>query len=160
MVVTDRIPHTTAITNALVRTDFADTFATTNHSQTMEEVFRLVFGAIPPWLKTLLRVRQSIAHWFGSAVDVTQRQELQFKEGAALGFFKILHIAEKEILMGVDDTHLNVRISLYDSAEPLNNIKFTTMVQCNNFKGRLYMFLIKPFHKMAAKAMLSRVYRK
>jgi hypothetical protein len=59
--------------------------------------------------------------------------------------------------MGIDDKHLNFRVSilLKDIDTPTTHsgpqereIHVTTVVKINNWFGHIYMFFIKPFHKV------------
>ena len=64
-----------------------------------------------------------------------------------------------EIVLGVDDRHLDFRASvLLRRAD--NSLAITTAVRCHNLLGRLYLAAILPFHILIAADVLRRLRRR
>ncbi|BDD11444.1 hypothetical protein FUAX_38760 (plasmid) [Fulvitalea axinellae] len=155
MVKEERVPDSEGIRNALSRVDFSDTFSTTNHQDSLEEIAKLIFGKKPPaWVQGLFRFRIAVGKLFGLKSVTPDDYSQEFSEGGYIGFFKIFRIAENEIIVGEDDKHLKFRASILKTDEPDFNIKVTTLVEFNNAMGKMYMFSIGPFHRMVVKSMI------
>ncbi|WP_347070131.1 DUF2867 domain-containing protein [Flavobacterium sp. WV_118_3] len=143
----------------LTRIDFSDTFATTNHINSITEITQLIFGRSPKWIRALFAVRNFIVRFIGLKNNKPADYKVGFEIGHYIGFFRIFSITENEMLLGADDTHLNFRAVITNSQTPLYNIKVTTLVSYNNRKGRIYMQFIKPFHRMVVKNMVRQAYK-
>lgn len=140
--------------------DFADTFATTNHKNSIEEVTKLVFATTPKWVSILFSIRNSIVRFFGLKTSLPEDYNEHFKVGGYLHFFKIYNIRHNEIVLGANDSHLNFRAVVSNTEASLYNIKVTTLVQFNNTKGKIYMKLIKPFHRLVVLRMVKQAFCK
>ena len=138
--------------------DFADTFSTTNHHHNLQEISNLVFNTSPKWLIILFKIRNSIAKLIGLKTDVSLNYKTTFEVGSFVKFFKIYNIAENEVILGANDKHLNFRAIINKTNNKTNNIKVTTLVKYNNTLGEIYMTIIKPFHKLVVKKMVSYAY--
>ena len=147
-------PHTKGIKNCLKKVDFKDTFSTTNHTNSLEEVARLVFDKMPPWIERLMNLRNYLVKFMGLKTQIPEDYHPRYEVGGYIGFFKIYAIYADEIIMGADDKHLNFRASIYDSQEKAFNIKVSTLVEYNRMMGRIYMFFVKPFHRLVVKRMV------
>ncbi|MGH1385670.1 DUF2867 domain-containing protein [Kordia sp.] len=146
-------------TQLFPKVDFADTFSTTNHKHSIQEVTNLVFNTTPKWVRFLFKVRNSIVQFFGLKTGVPPDYNEDFKVGGYIKFFKIYDIAPNEIILGANDSHLNFRAIVSDTKVASHNIKVTTLVEYNNKKGKIYMNLIKPFHRMVVKRMVSQAFQ-
>lgn len=155
----EKITKTKAIETALKQVDFEDTFSTTNHVDNLETVAHLIFGTFPKWVSVLMNIRNTLMKPFGLKVDMPKNPEVNYTVGSSTGFFKIFDIKDDELLIGADDKHLNFRVSLHNSKEPNYNIKVTTLVEYNNTFGKLYMTIVKPFHRVIVKSMVKRAFK-
>ncbi len=158
IVIEDQVPETIGITNALSSVDFKDTFATTNHSDSLPKIAMLIFGTIPGWVSVLFKVRNFFAKMIGLQTDPPTNVNTALEVGGYIGFFEIYSIATDEMILGANDTHLKFRVSIHNTKEEQYNIKVTTLVQYTNFTGKAYMFIIAPFHRMVVKRMLRQAY--
>lgn len=127
----------------LASIDFSDTFATTNHVDSIERVTELIFETMPKWIDKLFEFRNWMVSFWGLKTD--------FKSKDGVGFFKTYKESKNEIILGVDDSHLNFRALVCNTGTKCYNIKVTTLVHYNNRKGKIYMRLIKPFHVWVGK---------
>jgi len=145
-------------TQLFPKVDFADTFSTTNHTHSIQEVTNQIFNTAPKWVVFLFKIRNSIVQFFGLKTSVPDDYNEDFKVGGYVKFFKIYNIAADEVILGANDSHLNFRAVVSDTKVASHNIKVTTLVQYNNKKGKLYMKFIKPFHRMIVKRMVSQAF--
>lgn len=143
----------------LPQIDFADTFSTTNHVDDIETITRLVFETTPVWVEALFSIRNKIVQFFGLKTERPADYNENFKVGGYVYFFKIYSLSENEVILGADDKHLNFRAVVSKTKDPRYNIKLSTLVQFNNKMGRVYMKIIKPFHRMVLMHMLKQAYR-
>ena len=139
---------------SLSKIDFSDTFSITNHSNTIKEITLLVFGKSPKFIKFLFKLRNSIVKLIGLRTPPIPDTST-FIVGGNVNFFEIYSISENEVLLGANDSHLNFRAIVYNTKEKEYNIKVTTLVEYNNKIGRIYMFLIKPFHQLIVRRMIN-----
>ncbi len=137
-----------------LKLDFEDFFSTECSRITDIQVilFRF-FSNEPPIVKILMKFRNYLIQFFKLKIVVPVKSEIPkvFKEGDKIGFFEIGQITQTTVVMGADDTHLNFRVtmSILDGI-----LSCKTQVQLNNYFGRFYFFLIKPFHRLIVPMML------
>ena len=143
----------------LTKIDFVDTFSTTNHTNNIEEITKLVLTTTPKWIKSLFVFRNKIAGWFGLKTEMPNDYNETFKVGGYLKFFKIYSISDTEVILGADDSHLNFRALISDDKSASYNIKVITLVEYNNFKGKMYMSVIKPFHRLIVRRMVKNAFQ-
>jgi len=140
--------------------DFSDTFSTTNHSNNLNEISNIIFNTTPKWISILFKIRNKIAGFIGLKIDKPNDYNTDYKIGGYISFFKIFQINDNEIILGANDNHLNFRAIINNTKEEVNNIKVTTLVEYNNTKGKIYMTLIKPFHRLVVMKMVSQAFVK
>lgn len=138
--------------------DFADTFSTTNHIDNIHKISNLIFNTSPKWITVLFKIRNKLANFIGLKNVVPTNYNNEFKIGGYIKFFKIYDIAENEIILGANDSHLNFRAIINITKAKTHNIKVTTLVKYNNTKGKIYMSLIKPFHRLVVMRMVKQAY--
>lgn len=141
------------------KVDFADTFSTTNHIDSIQDITLQIFNTTPSWVKFLFKIRNSITRFFGLNTSMPKDYNEEFKVGGYVKFFKIYDIAPSEVILGANESHLNFRAIISNQQTPLYNIKVTTLVEYNNTKGKIYMKLIKPFHRLVVKRMVSQAFQ-
>ncbi len=141
------------------RIDFADTFATTNHNSSIQELSNTIFNNSPKWVDGLFKLRNRIVRHLGLKTKMPADYHTNFEEGGYVRFFKILHLMKDEIVLGANDTHLNFRAVISKTTDPEFNVKVTTLVRFNNRMGRVYMTLISPFHRLVVRRMIAQAWR-
>ncbi|MBK8635269.1 MAG: DUF2867 domain-containing protein [Saprospiraceae bacterium] len=89
---------------------------------------------------------------------VSQLENFKWQVGEQLGLFKVYGINDREVVMGEDDKHLNFRVSMFLNEKPGDPAKkqltISTVVQFNNWFGKLYFLPVRPFHKIIVPVML------
>jgi hypothetical protein len=145
------LPH-----RALPSADWADRYATItrNREATALDLARKMFGHAPRWMRLLLTLRNRIVALFG-----LKSAELGIDEGTTIGAFPVVSARDDQVVLGFDDSHLNFRIVLDVSAagSQTRKLAVTTLVDRHNLFGRMYIFVITPFHKLIVRTMLSRM---
>ncbi|HEY4069851.1 MAG TPA: DUF2867 domain-containing protein [Burkholderiaceae bacterium] len=140
--------------------DLADAFAVRLPAEAThdpEALARFLFAGQAPWVARLLWLRDRIVALFG----IKTTRELQSRPEPAvrrIGFFRIYAQDASEILLGEDDSHLDFRLTV--RCEPrTQQLVVTTVVQCHNLVGRLYILVISPFHRLVVRSALRRAAR-
>ena len=148
---TARLPHP-----ALPSADWADCYAVTtpNHDATALDLARKMFGRSPRWVGLLLSLRNRIVGLFG-----LKSAELGIAEGERIGAFPVVSARDDQVVLGFDDSHLNFRIVWHVTAAGSQAWKLavTTLVDRHNLFGRIYIFVITPFHKLIVRTLLVRM---
>jgi len=160
MVIQEPSPQTSSIKSSLKRVDYTDTFSTTNHVDPLPVITNKIFATAPGWVKALMQLRNTLVKVVGLKTDFSPEKDQVFKVGGKVAFFKIYEIHDNEILLGEDDSHLNFRVSIFDSKEAVNNIKVTTLVAYKNGFGKFYFAIVRPFHKLIVRSMVGNGFAK
>ena len=141
--------------------NLADTFAIqllADASGNPEVLARFILLHQPAWVGWLTQARDAIVARFGLK---TAKHLASLAD--RVGVFKVYSANETEIVLGEDDKHLDFRVSFLCSgaAGPGGShpLLVSTVVQCHNRWGRLYTFVIAPFHRLVVKASLGRAAR-
>ena len=158
-VIEEKIRLTDNQKDLLTKIDFVDTFSTTNHINNIEEITNLVFNTTTKWVNSLFVLRNKIVGLFGLKTEIPNDYNENYKVGGYVRFFKIYSISDTEVILGADDSHLNFRALINNDKSGSYNIKVTTLVEYNNLKGKIYMSIIKPFHRQIVKRMVKNAYR-
>jgi len=139
----------------LPQADFYDCFSIVldDQDQTIEQAARLVFDKSPKWIVTLLALRNIIVAPFGLQGTVPTGDSTQ----DVIGFFPVVSRTPNEIVLGFDDKHLDFRIVVSKHNGAQNTLSAATLVKRNNLFGKIYLFFVKPFHRVIVPAMLKQV---
>jgi hypothetical protein len=152
------LPAESAIANAYPSTNLADAYSIelpAGASTNPELLARFIFAHQAPWIGYLTRVRDALVAGFG----LKTAGHLASLEGAGrLGIFKIYSTSPTEVVVGEDDKHLDFRLSVLCSGQSspgaARHLILSTVVHCHNRLGRLYIFLIAPFHRWVVQSSL------
>jgi len=150
---------TSEMIELLNKIHFTDTFSTTNHRDNIKDITNLIFNTSPKWLELLFKLRNNLVKIIGLKTDIPKDYNETFKVGGYVKFFKIYSISNRQVVLGVDDSHLNFRAIIENNISKNYNIKVTTLVQFNNKKGNIYMNIIKPFHRLVVKKMVKNAFK-
>lgn len=113
-----------------------------------------LFSTQPAWVKALMGLRNALVRPFG----ITSSQQLPEAGLGQIGIFPVLASSADEVLMGLDDRHLDFRLAVTVAAAEQSSwqITATTVVHTHNLLGRSYLHLILPFHRLIARHALQR----
>jgi hypothetical protein len=145
---------------ALPRADWADCYSlrvkTTGRLQAAD-VAHLALDRFPPWARFLLWLRNAIVAPFG----LQSTRDVASNHTEVIGFFPIISQSDGQIVVGLDDSHLDFRlvIDVLDLGAGEALVSFTTLVYRKVLLGRIYIAAITPFHRLIVKASLRQVGR-
>ena len=157
------VPEGSVLYATLGTADFYDAYQTLNPEpqSTALEVWFSALKKIPRWMDVAMLLRNAIVKQIGlknvgalSAFDSNKSLQT-YKVGDRVGAFTISHLSDAEVVMGDSDKHLDVSISLCKIET--NQIVISTVVCIHNWVGHVYMFFVKPAHRVIAPATLSKI---
>ena len=158
------VPAASALGGFLLQADYVDSFAapaTCVHS--IVDAYAATLGALPLWFKRLLMVRTAIVRPFGisgptwEALNEPIDTSRLYAAGDHIGRWKIDSISDREIVAGLNDKHLDFRVSLLK--DDASQVFFSTAVKTHNTFGRAYLAIVKPFHQSGVRRLLSNAVR-
>ncbi|MGB8818634.1 MAG: DUF2867 domain-containing protein [Rhizobiaceae bacterium] len=124
----------------------------------LEAARRAVYGA-PSWINLLLRIRTLLVKPFGLKPGANPAREKATVDN--IGIFPIIERKPERLVLGMNDRHLDFRL-LVDIAElggGRQSVTASTVVKTHNALGKIYLAIVKPFHRIIVPAMLSKVVR-
>lgn len=168
-----QVPAGTVIHATLRDADFFDAFTTVDPRPATSalQTWLDVVARTPRWAEQLLGLRNKLVRLIGLK-DVGQLQDVHplaggrsprdagsYRVGDRVGIFLIRHVSDTEVVMGQDDKHLDVQVSLTKHGQPgsIPTVVITTVVHIHNTLGHAYMALITPFHRRIVQAMLQQL---
>jgi hypothetical protein len=154
------IPENSKVTRALRRVDFSDAYQTRlTRALSVEEVYRAVFGYWPAWIRVLMHLRGLVVllglrHPNDAELKAKAAHSFDrscYQVGQRVGVFSIQSIEPDELIVGDNDKHLDFRISIHKASQ---TVTVSTVVEIHNTLGRLYMLVVKPFHRLIVRTMV------
>jgi len=151
------IPTPTAAIRAsgLTHIDFADGYSgqADRTYVNAEQAARAVFADPPHMVRCLMALRNGIVAPLGlkASIDFSDRGL------GKIDVFPIISNTGTEVVVGGNDKHLDFRIWI--SIQPGlkgSEVTVSTLVKINNLVGRVYLFVIMPFHKLLSRSLLQR----
>jgi hypothetical protein len=151
---------------ASLEPDFEDCFTTTFQADCfldLETTVYKCFSALSAgWIDALFKLRSILVKPFNlktppeeSSIKLTYEKIVP---GGKVAFFDVLDVSPTEVLMCIKDSHLNAYLSI-DLIQngKIKTLAASTTVEFNNSLGKIYLAVIKPFHKLLIKTMLRKV---
>jgi len=118
-----------------------------------------LFHHTPQWIEWSMNLRNKITSKIGlkdlgsfKQID-PHKKENDYVVGDRIGIFTLLQRTENELVIGDDDKHLNVTLSIYKN-EKTQELTVTTIVHIKNLLGRIYMLPVIPAHRKIVPATL------
>ena len=153
------IPENSLLESAEIRIDYVDIFSIQlerNDVQSWEPIVAF-FECSPKWVSVLFEIRNKIVKLLGLKANLANLEKMNppFKKGDKFGSFYLYEIDDSESLLGEDDFHLNFRMSLKIDKSQILHI--TTAIEFNNIFGKIYLAIIKPFHKLIVKRFIKKM---
>lgn len=163
--ISTEIPTKSLIQITLPQTTFNDcysVFLQTDRKLDVQETVHSFFSNMKlKWIEALFKLRNYLVKPFNLYTPenvVTKSTNERIIKGGKVAFFDVLEVKEEEVLLFADDTHLKAWFSVFiDNDSVSKRITFTTTVQTKNRFGKIYLAVIKPFHKLIIKVMLKKV---
>lgn len=159
-----QVPAQSLLTATLATASFYDAYQVENTKPDRSplQIWLDVINQPAPWVEGAMNLRNKVVALFGlktgdvAGMRNTTKLAADYKVGDRIGIFLIYNISEHELVMGEDDKHLDVRLSLYKSVDS-TYATISTIVHINNFLGCVYMFFITPPHRIIAKYMTAKI---
>jgi hypothetical protein len=150
-------PLQAELSSGLAPIDFADCYQAHSPRRGLGalQVAHAMFSQPPGWVTSLMALRNAVVGVFGLKTPGNAGYT-----GQRVGVFPLVSEAPGEVVLGLDDKHLDFRIWLSVCASQQGtDVRMSTLVRFNGVSGRLYLFLIMPFHKLLSRYMLGRAVR-
>ena len=143
--------------------DYCDSFSLdlAEEVETIDTLISAFFSTMPLWIRTLVKIRNRLAKILALKVDNTQDlvPNSPYVIGQKFGFFTLYSLDEDEVIMGEQDRHLDFKVSLLINEVQRKEISIATVVTYHNLLGKVYFFVVKPFHKIIVKSILKKMKR-
>ena len=112
------------------------------------DVSRLLLDHPPAWITSLMALRNGVVSLFGL-------KTVELAAGTSAGGFPVLSSTPQRTVLGFDDHHLDFRIVVDLEGGPnCQLVNVTTIVRRKNAFGRLYIFVVGPFHRRIVPATM------
>jgi len=127
-----------------------------------EALARFVFSQQASWVSALMFFREIFVGLFKLKTSSSKLLSMTHSESTTrIHYFHIYSSSEREVILGENDKHLDFRLSLLyrkaeETSDNLPQLIFSTVVHCHNKLGRVYLFLIAPFHRIVVRSGLRR----
>jgi len=157
------VPLKSLIYQELVANDYSDSYAvqvSTVQSLNPETCAQSFFASFPNWVIVLIKIRDILVIPFKINKEGYNYKYAQFdfKKGDKVSFFEIIEKSPDELLLYVNDCHLEAWLSILTLEDYcFTEVIATTSVKFHNKTGTVYFFFIKPFHKIIIKSVLKRI---
>ncbi len=163
-VVKTTVPHESLLQASLADADFYDAYQAPLHDWALSptEIFLRASRATPPWVGMAMALRNRIVQRLGLKNVGAMREPGgkaadTYRVGDRLGIFNIFAKTDNELLLGIDDRHLDVRVSLMKSEQRIQNrYVVSTVVHMHNYLGQIYMAPVGRIHPFVVRAMMRR----
>ncbi|MGL5008902.1 MAG: DUF2867 domain-containing protein, partial [Paracoccaceae bacterium] len=136
-----------------------DAFALTLPGQSLDALTaaQRAFGSSPRWIRVLLKARNILVAPFGlkaGEMEITTSP-------TTIGIFPLLQQSPDQIVMGLNDRHLDfrLRVDVAQVGPHHQSVTATTAVKTHNRLGRAYLATILPFHRIIVRTMLAQISR-
>lgn len=120
------------------------------------EMIAALFHSAPPWFDALAKLRDRMVAVFGLKTSTGNPKRLPppYRQGQELGFFRVMEEADREVILGNDDKHLNFRTSLLmTEKEGGHRLCVSTVVSTKNLLGTVYFGIVKHAHRLIVPIM-------
>jgi hypothetical protein len=138
---------------------FADAYAMTVTGQALDAITAAnrAFGRAPAWISGLLRIRNAVVAPFRLKVG----QPDVSNPSTTVGIFPLLQRSDQQIVLGLDDRHLDfrLRVDVAELGQGVQTVTATTVVRTHNLFGRVYLRAVLPFHRVIVKTMMAQALR-
>ena len=158
------VPSSSALSRDLIgNADFRDSYRVplARSELRVVEIFFALFGHTPLWMKFLLIVRNAAARLagleaptVGEIMKPTARSE--YRVGEKIGPWPIFFIGDNEIVAGRNNKHMDFRLSVLKATDgDAMSVVVSTICTVHNVFGKIYLFLIVPFHRNGVRSLMS-----
>ena len=125
------------------------------------DIFFGIFGHHPLWMKLLLIVRNKVASLAGlDAPTASEVLHLEIKDRYGvvdrIGVWPIFSLSENEVVAGRNNKHMDFRLSVLKVPDgDRMSVVVSTICTVHNLTGKLYLFLVVPFHRYGVRKLMA-----
>lgn len=141
----ERLPRGSDLWRSYRDGDFIDCYAVASSLGPREAALRGL--ALPRWAASLLSLRNAIVRPFGLKTEADPGLP-------SVGLFPIRKDDPQEFILGLDDRHLDFRITVFREA---GRLYLSTWVRPHNIWGRAYLALVMPAHRIISRGAAARM---
>lgn len=143
--------------------DYADAYryeVDCNNELFPDDIMISFWTDLPRWVEVLFKVRNFLVRFVG--LETSQERNLDgfiqcIRCGASYGIASVQAKNRDETVLLLADKHLDAYLAIHIAGdENVKKISVVTLVNFKNTLGRMYFFLIRPFHGLVVKSMLKR----
>lgn len=139
----------------------------------IEEIYARLLSTTPKWFDVLVTIRNKVIKFVGlkSTADIELsttpfevarkkfNMQTRSKPNKVMDFFMVEQLSKSEIIVGISDSHLDLKVSILrtniDETNGTCTIAASHVIHTHNFLGKFYLFFILPVHKFIVKRMLN-----
>ena len=136
---------------------FADAYQAVFRAPALDarQASQAILDTPPSWVNALMGLRNRIAGLFGLKAGLRHSTNQAQQH---IGIFPVLAESPQEVLLGLDDRHLDFRIAVtvQPAATGAQRITVTSVIHTHNRLGRVYLATVLPFHRLIVPVMLDR----
>ena len=163
-------PDDSKIVNESIAAHFNDSYSviTVNNELDPLHIYLLMVNNTPVWINSLLSIRNKIVKLLGlkdvgqlGEVDYINHSDADELTDAKLDIFTIESFSENEMILTLNDRHLNIKMSILKRKHTdETEVIVSTIVNFNNKLGKVYMFIISPFHRLVMMRLMNNILNK
>ena len=156
-IIEELIPRNDKIFISFGKVNYEDRFCLIHETKKIINIDFIIVKlvkTIPKWFDLLLNLRNVIASIFGLKTGkigniYKNSEKLIFKQDQMIGDIFIFFKDKNHLIVELKDKHLDFRFSIFiRQKEGITKVSLSTIVKINNIFGWIYIFLIKPFHRL------------
>ena len=148
-------------------TDYSDVYAyqTDTPKEIIPDDIMVNFWTdFPHWINVLFKLRNVLVKFVGlKSEENNSVEELEkcIRTGGRYNFVSVPAKSYNETILLLSDKHLDAYISIHvENGKEHKMISAITLVHFKNRLGRVYFFVIRPFHGAIVRSMLKRALNK
>ncbi|MDR1681458.1 MAG: DUF2867 domain-containing protein [Prevotellaceae bacterium] len=130
---------------------------------TPDNILVAMWTDFPKWLRMLFTLRDWLVKPFGlkagsGGKNAGQKLEAAIRAGNPLGLMTVPAKTADETVIRLTDKHLTAELSVHSEkrTDGQRKISIITLVHFHSAAGKMYFFVIRPFHKIIVKTATKR----
>jgi hypothetical protein len=164
MILGTEVPSDSAVHALCAKANYRDAYsiATPADCLTALHAYLTVTARTPGWIDFLMRMRNRLVRLL-RLKDVGELRGVpgvaradSLGPGDRVGIFTIRAVCDKEVVLEILDSHLDVVVSVYRSEGAASRLTLSTLVFYHNWIGRLYMVPVGPMHRIVVRSILGK----
>ena len=160
------LPDGSRIIETVPGSHFADCYRMANTWPELEafDTFLALTARTPGWMNALMSLRNQavrlvgLKHLGAMKSSHAAKPARAHQIGDRVGIFTLRHVEPNEVILGDDDKHLRVQVSVFKhrvAGEAV--VSLSSVVHIHNTLGHIYMSVVGPVHKRIVPMMLAQV---